>query len=338
MTKDLITYEEVNALLNYDPETGILTWKVDRGSNNKAGGVAGGISEHGYIRISLNSIRYTAHKLIWLLYYGEHPSSKIDHINRDGLDNRICNLRLVSVSDNNFNRSIQKNNTTGYKGVCQKKSTGKYWAQIYKNGKMTYLGSFHDMNDAILAYEKAAREIYSELENPTSKSKPRIKKVVTYEELSSIFTYNNKTGNLIWVNSRGPQARKGTAAGTVDVAGYLSIQLFNKGYKAHRLVWMINYGEFPDGIVDHIDGNRLNNKIENLRIVTASENSKNTRVSRANTSGVKGVNLNKRSGGWVAQIGKEGKHMHLGTFSTKEKATEAYENACRELFPVVYNE
>ena len=98
--------------------------------------------------------------------------------------------------------------------------------------------------------------------------------------------------------------------------------------RMHRLITNAS-----DGMeVDHIDGDGLNNLRQNLRIVTRNQNRFNSRVRVDNTSGYKGVSLNKRTGRWVAWIGYYGKHKNLGYFATPEMAAQAYDAAARELF------
>lgn len=98
----MITQEQLKELLDYDPDTGIFTWKVDRIAIG-AGRKAGWLSPRGYIYITINSRRYLAHRLVWLYAHGFLPS-ELDHINRDASDNRLCNLRVVTGSQNNRNR------------------------------------------------------------------------------------------------------------------------------------------------------------------------------------------------------------------------------------------
>ena len=109
-------YERFSEIFAYDPDTGVITWKVDSGRYGriKAGTVAGSLkSKNGYIEIHLKGKAYKAHRVAWLLHYGSWPSEQVDHINRNRSDNRAANLRACSASDNMFNKNIYKSNSSG---------------------------------------------------------------------------------------------------------------------------------------------------------------------------------------------------------------------------------
>jgi len=115
----------------------------------------------GYITIKIHGRVYFAHRLAWLYIYGEWPSEIIDHINRERDDNRICNLRDVSSSQNNLNRTLnpQGRGASGRKGVTvlkRKDGTLRYQAVICRGGDVVYLGLFEDIKTAAAAYEAAA--------------------------------------------------------------------------------------------------------------------------------------------------------------------------------------
>lgn len=107
--------------------------------------------------------------------------------------------------------------------------------------------------------------------------------------------------------------------------GYLNGTVFYTEVLAHRAIWAMVHGEWPDGDIDHLDHVRTNNRIENLRVVTQSENLKNTRLYRNNTSGVAGVVL--QGSRWIAQIRHKGKQTHLGMFERFEDAVAARKRA-----------
>lgn len=142
--KDL-TQEYIKSILNYDPETGVLTWK----NRVKVGKEVGGIS-HGYRRLGVDGVRYLAHRIIWLWNYGYLPENEIDHINRIKDDNRLINLREVSRQCNQRNRGPNKNNTSGVKGVYWSKQRNKYIAQIKINNKKYHLGYHRELDTAAL--------------------------------------------------------------------------------------------------------------------------------------------------------------------------------------------
>jgi|TARA_R100000482_G_scaffold123244_1_gene72782 hypothetical protein len=171
-----LTAEIVRELLYYNPNTGKLFWKerslkyfkserFARRWNTRYAGKEAFItkekdysSKHGRIRRKVGTIfeiKYYAHRIIWLHYYGCWPKDQIDHINHDATDNRIINLREVSGFENQKNRTLQKNSTTGYTGVTWHKTNKKYTARIKVNNKDIHLGSYDNLEEAIKARELA---------------------------------------------------------------------------------------------------------------------------------------------------------------------------------------
>ena len=141
--------------------------------------------------------------------------------------------------------------------------------------------------------------------------------MITQDFLQNYLSY--KDGELIWKQSVGVMAKKGTIAGTVTDKGYKSICILGKIYKAHRIIFFYHHGYFPK-VVDHIDGNKLNNKIENLRAATVAENSRNSKKRNNNKSGIKGVSWDKKSKKWRASCSVNYKQYNLGCFSSLEEA------------------
>lgn len=138
---------------------------------------------------------------------------------------------------------------------------------------------------------------------------------VTQDRLKSLFNYERETGEFICKAWRGGTARAGSVAGSLN-KGYLLITIDGKRYRAHRLAWLYVHGCMPKEI-DHINGNRSDNRIINLRNVTRSENSKNHCVPSNNKSGVMGVYWNKAASKWQAYIKLNGKPRYLGVFADK---------------------
>jgi len=172
---------------------------------------------------------------------------------------------------------------------------------------------------------------------------------LTPETLKKILSYNPNTGVLTWKprDSSFFKARKESSeysakkwnacwAGKPALAsknnqGYKIGAIFHKRYRAHRVIWAMVFGEWPSGEIDHINGNPSDNRIKNLRVVTAKENSKNLKKSIKNTSGTMGVYWYKRDCVWTASIKINGKNKHLGYFEKKSDAIFArklaeYEN------------
>lgn len=117
---------------------------------------------------------------------------------------------------------------------------------------------------------------------------------------------------------------------SIDNCGYRRGSLLGRKMLSHRAAWAIFYGQWPENYIDHINGNRADNRIQNLRDVTRAENQKNQRMNCLNTSGALGVCLFKPTGKWSAEIKVGGEKFHLGYFSCKEDAIAARKAAeCR---------
>jgi hypothetical protein len=119
------------------------------------------------------------------------------------------------------------------------------------------------------------------------------------------------------------------ALSCADARGYLTGNLFGRAVKAHRIAWEIFYSHPPRGEIDHINGNRQDNRISNLRDVSHAENGKNLRLKANNTTGITGIRK-RPSGRWAATISPGGKNVTLGTFDTLGEAKKAREIGERE--------
>lgn len=140
------------------------------------------------------------------------------------------------------------------------------------------------------------------------------------EYLKFLFSYND--GVITWRNKSSPQSRivLGDRAGSYDKDGYLIVRVRNQTSSIHRIVWVYHNGEIPNGFeIDNIDGDILNNRIENLRLTTRSVNCSNQRKRIDNTSGFCGVTFMKDRLKYRAQV----RGVRLGQFDTKEEAAEA---------------
>jgi hypothetical protein len=154
---------------------------------------------------------------------------------------------------------------------------------------------------------------------------------ITAEEARQLLDYNPETGAFTWRVGRTGTARAGTQAGWATNRGYIAVKVKNRQYSAHRLAWLMAYGVWPQEFIDHIDGNPTNNRLDNLREASHTENSRNRRIQSRNTSGFKGVYWNKAARKWHAQIHTDGRNKHLGLFVTAEEAYAAYCTAAKEL-------
>ena len=146
------------------------------------------------------------------------------------------------------------------------------------------------------------------------------------------FSYDPKTGVVRTLSNR-RNVHIGDVVGSHDRQGYLITTLFKKPVKLHRLAWALTYGEWPRGMIDHINGNTSDNRIENLRVVNNGQNKQNTFPPSTNTSGYLGVSFHKKSGKWAANIKIDGKMKYLGIHETPELASEAYKKAKAEFHP-----
>lgn len=149
----MITQADLKARLHYDPDTGTFT-------RLKGMGKVGRITTNGYLQVMVIGERHMAHRLAWLYMYGEWPSTQLDHINQDRLDNRIENLRLASNKQNGENVRLFKHNTSGYRGVSRKPS-GKWVADIKQHGKTIHLGLFQCKAQAARARAEAEKVYFT---------------------------------------------------------------------------------------------------------------------------------------------------------------------------------
>jgi hypothetical protein len=143
-------------VVSYDPETGIFRWRVSVG--RAAAGMRAGANKAGYRRIKIDGRDYFEHQLAWLYVHGVWPLMHIDHVNRDKSDNRLCNLRLATMTQNQGNAGARRDNKLGVKGVDYREKWGKWQARIHKQGKTHRLGSFDTPEEASAAYLAAAQE------------------------------------------------------------------------------------------------------------------------------------------------------------------------------------
>ena len=134
----MVSIQEIVNRFVYCPESGVVSHRATR---VQAGKVSNN-HKTSYLRISVNGKQLMAHRIIWALHYGEWPKGQIDHIDGNGLNNRLSNLRDVSHSENQRNQRLHSRNKSGYRGVSLDRRTGKWQAHIWSNGKRIYLGRF----------------------------------------------------------------------------------------------------------------------------------------------------------------------------------------------------
>lgn len=159
---------------------------------------------------------------------------------------------------------------------------------------------------------------------------------VTPEILREFLTYDPDTGLLFWkfrdrkwfkddaaCKSWNARFALKQAMASKNSEWYAEGSVLGVRVRAHRVAWAIFYGSWPEGHIDHIDGNKLNNKIENLRSVSPSANNKNAKIRTDNTSGILGVCFDKQTKKWMAKISVSGRSKNLGRFDDIGQAKAA---------------
>lgn len=157
----------------------------------------------------------------------------------------------------------------------------------------------------------------------------KLKAGPSHQRLWELFTYSPGTGILAWKTRKGGRLA-GTRAGNVERSGYRVVKLDDQIFKEHRIIWAYCTGEWPAVEIDHVDGDKTNNRVSNLRTVTRNGNAQNLRGGRGK-SPLLGAHWNTEAGRWRSKIVADGKQKFLGYFSTPEEAHEAYLRAKREL-------
>ena len=152
---------------------------------------------------------------------------------------------------------------------------------------------------------------------------------LTQEYIQSLFNYGD--GFLYWKINKSQRIHIDDKAGTLNNTGYYSIGINGKIYRNHRLIFLYHYGYLPKQL-DHIDRNKLNNKIENLREATQSQNMMNRKSFKNTSSQYKGVTWDRKNQKWLSQIKINKKLIHLGRFKFETDAAKAYNIKSIELF------
>lgn len=158
-----LTPERVRELLDYNPDTGELRWKVSRGNRVPVGSVAGHVvnrSNYSRVYVSIDWVPYLAHRLIWFHVHGVWPDNEIDHIDGNANNNRLSNLRQADRYENCSNSKRKPGRVTGYYGV--QAHGDKFGSYIVARGTRHFLGVFGTAEAAYEAYKKAAHEMHRE--------------------------------------------------------------------------------------------------------------------------------------------------------------------------------
>lgn len=166
---DNLTLQEVKSLLDYNVETGIFHWKwrsdVRKEWNTRYAGKITGTPAHGkhdYLIITIHGQHYQAHRLAWLIITGVWPDKEIDHRDLDKTNNRFKNLREAMPFQNQGNKPLQRNNTSGFKGVSWHSRFNRFRAYITINGKIKHLGYYDSAEEAGAIYNSEAKKHFGE--------------------------------------------------------------------------------------------------------------------------------------------------------------------------------
>lgn len=155
--------------------------------------------------------------------------------------------------------------------------------------------------------------------------------MLTQERVKELFNYDPKTGVLIRKTGSNVGRYRYSVGDTADyihaASGYKRVSFDNSRYRSHRIIWLLVKGYLPPDKMDHINGVRHDNRWGNLRIVSTSENNRNLKISKRNTSGVIGVGFYKARSKWAATICVNGRSVHLGYFKEKKDAINVRKEA-----------
>jgi hypothetical protein len=161
---NLVSHEDLKRIIDYDPETGIFVWKEKISDKVVVGSNAGCETKNScgnatYLFVGIYNKLYRGHRLAWFYHYGVWPKGVVDHINHDGLDNSIKNLRDLSIQGNSKNTPLSKANKSGVCGVCWDRAKELWLANIRIDGVTRFLGYFEDFNDAVTCRQNAQKEL-----------------------------------------------------------------------------------------------------------------------------------------------------------------------------------
>lgn len=185
-----------------------------------------------------------------------------------------------------------------------------FQARIQVAGKFICLGSHPTEASAHAAY-LAAKEQHR---RPRAM---RNRDVCSFAEVSGFLRYEPSTGQFFWKVSRRPTVKAADAAGTINSRGYLQICMRGRAHLGHRIAWLLTHGHWPTKMIDHINGARSDNRLENLREATGAQNQANRAARKDSKSGMRGVRFDKKTGKWAAQL-------QIGGFDTPEEARSQF--------------
>jgi hypothetical protein len=347
--ESFLTWEALTEILSYDPATGEFRW-VKSGRLGWVGRLAGTVEQaSGYRRIEILGRSFYASRLAFLYMKKRWPHSLIDHRNGNRSDDRWVNLREATRQENGANRKTRKDSKSGVNGVYQTPN-GKWIARTRIGAVRHNLGVFCTIEEAKAARDAFDAQHLGEFQPVylTNAQCPqpilRIPKVpparlaaatrgipsdfetfLTQEILIRLLSYDPATGGFVWrSNETNPRRIKigQSACGSKNSGGYVSIQILGRKFVAHRLAWLYMTGRWPAKLIDHVNGDRADNRWANLRQVDHSQNGYNQCRSAAAASGIRGVYV-RENGKFRAIAGRNNKRVDLGTFDRIEDAKQA---------------
>lgn len=162
--KKLPPLKRLRELFAYDPNTGVLSWRVSRGTT-RAGNEAGWLSKNGYVYVGLDGGSVSAHRIAWYMATGKQPKQFLEHIDRDPTNNRIANLRECTHAQNQQNKKTYSNNRSGVKGVSWYPRYNKWRVRIQHLGRPILVGMFSDFEDACTARTTAQKALHTHANN-----------------------------------------------------------------------------------------------------------------------------------------------------------------------------
>ena len=159
--------------------------------------------------------------------------------------------------------------------------------------------------------------------------------MITQDELKSQLDYDKETGVFTWKVRNSNRVKIGQVAGNAHNCGYIELQVLGEKHLAHRLAWLYVHGEYPK-IIDHINGNRSDNRICNLRNVGYKENTYNSKLRKDNKSGVKCVSFNIKLKKYEVRIFHDGKLQNYGYYENLEDAKKVADEKRKEIYGVYF--
>ncbi len=337
--------DSLKEILNYCPDSGEFRWKKRIGFKAVVGQLAGSYSGGGYLYLSVLGYRQLAHRMAFAFQTGAWPEGVIDHIDGDPGNNKWSNLRDVPEGKNRFNLRRSKTNSSGTKGVSKCSTTGKWRARIRAHGEEIDLGRYAESSDAAKVYILASKRVHGEHARMDADKvfaprkmqgrtySPRTAKVLPdVAELSRLFNYDPETGVLSWKAAPSfNTSRIGSEAGTLRPDGYREVRVNGRLCLTHRIAWAITAGSWPVAFLDHVNRDRSDNRLVNIREASASQNQSNKGVRKDSRSGVKGVTWHPALKKWRAIITHNGKRISLGCFLDIEDAGRAFIAASKKV-------